>query len=58
MAKKPLTVVLYYKGERVETLPEEARENISKRLSEVMSTYYTANIDEYQKLRGANKKGE
>lgn len=57
MAKKPLTVVLYYKGEQVETLPEEARENISKRLSEVMSTYYTAHIDEYQKIPG-KKKGE
>lgn len=55
---KPLTVVLYYKGEQVETLPQEARDKISQRLTEVMSTHYTAHIDEYQKLRGANKKGE
>lgn len=55
---KPLTVVLYYKGEQVETLPQEARDNISKRLSEVMSTYYTANPEEYLKVKSVSKNRE
>lgn len=57
MAKgKPLTVVLYYKGEQVDTLPQEARDNISKRLSEVMSTYYTAHPDEYKNVKSHKEK--
>lgn len=56
MAKrKPLTVVLYYKGEQVDTLPQEARDNISKRLSEVMSTYYTAHPEEYRAVKDTRK---
>jgi hypothetical protein len=55
---KPLTVVLYYKGEQVETLPQEARDNISKRLSEVMSTYYTAHPEEYLKVKSVSKNRE
>lgn len=55
---KPLTVVLYYKGEQVETLPQEARDNISKRLSEVMSTYFTAHPEEYLKVKSVNNKEE
>ena len=51
---KPLTVVLYYNGEQVETLPQEARDNISKRLSEVMSTYYTAHPQEYLKVKSVS----
>lgn len=53
---KPLTVVLYYKGEQVETLPQEARDNISKRLSEVMSTYFTAHPEEYKAVKDTRKK--
>lgn len=53
---KPLTVVLYYKGEQVETLPQEARDNISKRFSEVMSTYYTAHPEEYRAVKDIKKK--
>jgi hypothetical protein len=53
---KPLTVVLYYKGEQVETLPQEARDRISKRLSETMSTYYTAHPEEYRAIKDIKKK--
>ena len=53
---KPLTVVLYYNGEQVETLPQEARDRISKRLSEVMSTYYTAHPEEYRALKDTKRK--
>lgn len=55
---KPLTVVLVYKGEVVETLPQEARDNISKRLTETMSAYYTAHPDEYCALYRGYKKSE
>lgn len=56
MAKrKPLTVVLYYKGEQVETLPQEARDRISERLTEVMSTYYTAHPEEYSAVKDIKK---
>ena len=53
---KPLTVVLYYKGEQVETLPQEARDRISERLTEVMSTYYTAHPEEYRAVKDIKKK--
>ena len=56
MAKKPLTVVLYYKGEQVETLPQEARDRISKRLTEVMSAYYTAHPEQYAALKDVRNK--
>lgn len=56
MAKKPLTVVLYYKGEQVETLPQEARDRISKRLTVVMSTYYTAHPEEYSAVKDIRSK--
>lgn len=56
MAKrKPLTVVLYYKGEQVETLPQEARDRISERLTEVMSAYYTAHPEEYSAVKDVKK---
>lgn len=54
---KPLTVVLYYKGEQVETLPQEARDRISERLTEVMSTYYTAHPEEYRAVKDTKKTG-
>ncbi len=47
---KPLTVTLYYNSVQVDTLPEEARQNISERLTRAMSTYYTAHPDEYRDL--------
>lgn len=58
MAKKPLTVVLYYKGEQVETLPQEARDRISERLTVVMSAYYTAHPEEYRAVKDVRSKKE
>ena len=56
MAKKPLTVVLYYKGVQVETLPQEARDRISERLTVVMSAYYTAHPEQYAALKDVRNK--
>ena len=56
MAKKPLTVVLYYKGEQVETLPQEARDRISKRLTMVMSAYFSAHPEEYSAVKDIRRK--
>ena len=55
---KPLTVTLYYNGVQVETLPEEAKNNISERLTRAMSTYYTAHPDQYRALCEADEKRE
>lgn len=52
---KPLTVALYYKGEQVETLPQEARDKISQRLTEVMSAYYTAHPEQYRAVKDMKK---
>lgn len=58
MAKKPLTVVLYYKGEQVETLPQEARDRISERLTVVMSAYFSAHPEEYSAVKDIRNKEE
>lgn len=58
MAKKPLTVVLYYKGEQVETLPQEARDRISERLTVVMSTYFSAHPEQYSEVKDVRNKEE
>lgn len=49
--KKELTVTLHIGGKQVETLTEEQRDRMAQKLSEVMSRYYTANLDEYQKMK-------
>jgi hypothetical protein len=51
MRNKPLTVTLHIGGKQVDTLTEEQREKLSQRLSEVMSRYYSNNIDEFLKLK-------
>lgn len=48
---KPLTVTLHIGGKQVDELTDEQCEKISQRLSETMSLYYTAHIDEYQKIK-------
>lgn len=58
MARKPLTVVLYYKGQQVETLPQEARDRISERLTVVMSTYYTAHPEQYSAVKDIRDRKE
>ena len=51
MKDKKLTVTLHIGGTQVETLTAEQCESLSKRLSETMSCYYTANPTEYAKLK-------
>ena len=60
MARKtqPLTVTLYYGGERIETLTEEQRTRIGDRLSRQMSLYYSKHISEYLALCEADEKRE
>lgn len=54
--KKPLTVTLHIGGKQVDELTDEQRDRLSDRLSESMSTYYTANPKEYQKLKNEGEK--
>ena len=51
-----LTVTLHIGGEQVERLSEEQCARIAEKLGEVMSTYYTANPDEYRNLKNSKKK--
>lgn len=47
---KELTVTLYVGGKQVETLTEEQKEKMAQRLSESMSHYYSANLEEFQRI--------
>lgn len=47
---KPLTVTLFIGGKQIDELTEEQCDRISERMSEAMSTYYTAHPDEYKKI--------
>ena len=51
-----LTVTLHIGGEQIEKLTPEQCERIAEKLGEVMSTYYTANPDEYRNLKNSKKK--
>ena len=51
MKNKPLTFTLHIGGKQVDTLTEEQRQKMADRLSETMSLYYTANPDEYRKIK-------
>lgn len=51
MKQKQLTVTLHIGGSQVDRLSDEQIERISKRLSERMSAYYTANPGEYKRIR-------
>lgn len=53
---KPLTVTLHIGGKQVETLTEEQRERLAKRLSEQTSLYYTAHPEEYLKIKSDERK--
>ncbi len=48
---KPLTVTFHIGGKQVDKLTEEQLEKMSQRLGEVMSAYYSAHPQEYQKLK-------
>lgn len=49
--EQTLTCTFFVGGEPVEKLTPEQLEKISERLSEVMSTYYTAHPEEYAKIK-------
>ena len=51
MRNKPLTVTLHIGGKQVDKLTNEQLERMAQRLSDTMSTYYTANPNEYQKIK-------
>ena len=48
---KPLTCTFHIGGKQVEELTEEQLEKMCERLSETMSTYYTAHPEEYRKIK-------
>lgn len=50
MANKPLTVTLHIGGRQIETLTEEQKEKMAKKLSDSMSIYYTTHPEEFKKL--------
>ena len=51
MKQKPLTVTFHIGGKQVEKLTTEQAEKMAQRLSESLSTYYTAHPDEFRKLK-------
>ena len=54
MARKEqkLTCTFYVNGVQVDKLTPEHLDKMAQRLGEVMSIYYTANINEYKALKG------
>lgn len=54
MAKKEqkLTCTFFVGGKQVDRLTPEYLDEMSKRLGEVMSIYYTAHLEEYKALKG------
>lgn len=48
---KELTVTLYVGGKQVDTLTPEQRKRMAEKLSERMSIYYTAHLDEFLKIK-------
>lgn len=51
MRDTKLTVTLHIGNERIEKLTAEQVQRMAERLSDVMSTYYTAHPDEFAKLK-------
>ena len=54
MARKEqkLTCTFYVGGKQVDKLTPEHLEKMSQRLGDVLSVYYSQNIEEYQRLKG------
>lgn len=48
--KKELTVTFHIAGKQVDSLTDEQIECMVNRLSETMSVYYTAHIEEFKKI--------
>ena len=49
--KKPLTATIHIGGKQVDELTEEQCERMAQKLSEAMSLYYTAHLDEFKKIK-------
>lgn len=49
--KKPLTATIHIGGKQVDKLTEEQLERMAQRLTEAMSIYYTAHLDEFKKIK-------
>jgi hypothetical protein len=49
--KKALTGTIHIGGKQVDKLTEEQLERMAQRLSETMSIYYTAHLDEFKKIK-------
>jgi hypothetical protein len=56
MKAKPITVILFVGDRQVQTLSPSEREAIARRLSQNMSTYYTAHSEQYERLQRGNRK--
>ena len=55
MSKGQLTVTYYIGGKQVDKLTPEQIDRMAQRLTETMSTYYTAHPEEYRKLNNGRK---
>lgn len=51
MKQKLIKVTLYLGEKQIQSLPEERKDEMSKRLTERMSTFYTAHPQEFQKIK-------
>lgn len=51
MKNTSLTFTLHIGGKQVDALTEEQLQRMTERLSEVMSLYYTAHPEEFQKIK-------
>ncbi len=51
MADKPLTVTLHIGGKQVKELTTEQGEQMSQRLTQTMSRYYSSYAGEYQRIK-------
>lgn len=48
--KKELTVTFFMGGKQIDKLTPEQKERMLQRISKSMSIYYSAHIDEYERL--------
>lgn len=48
---KPLTVTLHIGGKQIDKLTAEQCDRMAQKLSETMSSYYSHNISEFQKMK-------
>ena len=55
MKNRPLTVTFHIGGKQVETFSAEQRTRMAEKLSEAISTYYTAHPEEFKKIKEKDK---